>query len=352
MLLTDLQLHLDRYQNFFDSAKKAEAENKFGLAAEYYTEAAKIMHTVFEGTKGDIRNVYRQKRDYCLTRAEQCADAHDRLPRKQPGGPARPGNGGGAPSNGGGNGGNQQQQAEAAEGDEKFKPIDDTGIRFSDVAGLDRVKQEIRDKLINPLKYPDLYKDYGLATGGGIMLYGPPGTGKTMIAKAIAGELGMPFFSVRSSDIVSKWVGDSESNIQELFRAVRSREHAILFVDEMDSLFHIRGGNDTHNDSRVAEFLSQLDGVDTKRGGLLILGATNVPWDVDPAATRPGRFSSKIYIPLPDEEARRYLIKYRMTKIAAPFDHTVNIDELVQETVDMTLGSKGALILVLRYLMR
>ena len=315
MLLTDLQLHLDRYNSFFDSAKAAEAQNKFGLAADYYTEAAKIMHTLYEGTNGDIRNVYKQKRDYCLTRAEQCADVHANSPTSKP--KPRPTQGGG---NGGGQGGGggQQQQAEETEGEQKFKPIDDTGIRFDDVAGLDRVKQEIRDKLINPLKYPDLYKDYGLATGGGIMLYGPPGTGKTMIAKAIAGELGMPFFSVRSSDIVSKWVGDSESNIQELFRAVRSREQAILFVDEMDSLFHIRGGNDTHNDSRVAEFLSQLDGVDTKRGGLLILGATNVPWMVDEAFLRPGRFDVKVFVGLPDEKARAALVERALNEGSVP----------------------------------
>ena len=109
-------------------------------------------------------------------------------------------------------------------------------IKFSDVAGLEDVKKAITIKMINPVKYPEKYKLYGKKTGGGVLLYGPPGTGKTMIAKAIANEVGAKFYAVKGSDIVSKWVGDSEKNINSLFQAANKQDRAIIFIDEMDSL--------------------------------------------------------------------------------------------------------------------
>ena len=179
-----------------------------------------------------------------------------------------------------------------------WKDSEIPNISFSDVAGLEDVKQTIRMRMINPLKYPDKYKMYNKKTGGGVLLYGPPGTGKTMIAKAIANEVGAKFFAVKGSDIVSKWVGESEKNINTLFETARKADLAIIFIDEMDSLFAQRG-NDSHNDKRVNEFLQQIDGFIGQAQNILLLGATNRPWDIDSAAVRSGRFSEKIYVPLP-----------------------------------------------------
>lgn len=202
-------------------------------------------------------------------------------------------------------------------------------VKFSDVAGLESVKETIRVRMINPIKYPEKYAAYGKKTGGGVLLYGPPGTGKTMIAKAIANEVGAKFYAVKGSDIVSKWVGESEKNIDSLFETARNDDRAIIFIDEMDSLFGQRG-IDTHNDKRVNEFLQQIDGFVGKNPNLLLLGATNRPWDVDGAAVRSGRFSEKIYITLPDAKAREYLFRKQLENL--PVDKDVDISVLVAAT--------------------
>lgn len=208
-------------------------------------------------------------------------------------------------------------------------------VHFSDIAGLDDVKKAITVRMINPVKYPEKYKLYNKKSGGGVLLFGPPGTGKTMIARAIACEVGAKFYAIKGSDIVSKWVGESERNIQSLFETARADKLAIIFIDEMDSLLGKRG-EDTHNDRRVNEFLQQIDGFAGKAPNLLLLGATNRPWDIDGAALRPGRFSQKIYVPLPDAPARRFLFDRALK--GAPVADDVKVDELVS----LTEGYSGA----------
>jgi len=183
--------------------------------------------------------------------------------------------------------------------------------------------------MLNPVKYPEKYKMYGKKTGGGVLLYGPPGTGKTMIAKAIANEVGAKFYAVKGSDIVSKWVGDSEKNINSLFEEANKQDRAIIFIDEMDSLIGKRGV-DTHNDKRVNEFLQQIDGFAGRNPNLLLLGATNRPWDIDSAAMRSGRFSQKIYLPLPDADARRFMLKKNMKNV--PMAENFDFDKIVEAT--------------------
>ena len=208
-------------------------------------------------------------------------------------------------------------------------------IHFSDIAGLEDVKKAITLRMINPIKYPDKYELYNKKTGGGVLLYGPPGTGKTMIAKAIACEVGATFYAIKGSDIVSKWVGESEQNISALFETARKDPLAIIFIDEMDSLIGTRGV-DTHNDKRVNEFLQQIDGFVGRNPNLLLLGATNRPWDIDGAAMRSGRFSQKICVGLPDDKAREFLLKKSIKNI--PLADDVNINELVK----LTKGYSGA----------
>lgn len=228
---------------------------------------------------------------------------------------------------------NKSKKAEGTK--EKQDPVKEwqsatvPNIHFSDVAGLDDVKRAITIRMINPIKYPEKYSLYNKKTGGGVLLYGPPGTGKTMIAKAIACEVGAKFYAIKGSDIVSKWVGESEKNINSLFETAKNDTLAIIFVDEMDSLFGTRG-QDTHNDKRVNELLQQMDGFASKSSNLLLLGATNRPWDVDSAAMRSGRFSQKIYVPLPDKEARKFLFNKFLKDV--PLSNDVSIDELVEKT--------------------
>ena len=208
-------------------------------------------------------------------------------------------------------------------------------VHFSDIAGLDDVKKAITVRMINPVKYPEKYKLYNKKSGGGVLLFGPPGTGKTMIARAIACEVGAKFYVIKGSDIVSKWVGESERNIQSLFKTARADKLAIIFIDEMDSLLG-RRGEDTHNDRRVNEFLQQIDGFAGKAPNLLLLGATNRPWDIDGAALRPGRFSQKIYVPLPDAPAREFMFNKSLK--GAPVADDVSVGELVS----LTEGYSGA----------
>lgn len=224
---------------------------------------------------------------------------------------------------------NKPSDGEEDEDIKKWQAAEVPNITFNDVAGLDDVKKAITIRMINPVKYPEKYKMYNKKTGGGVLLYGPPGTGKTMIAKAIANEVGAKFYAVKGSDIVSKWVGDSEKNINALFEEANKQDRAIIFIDEMDNLLGSRGV-DTHNDKRVNEFLQQIDGFAGRNPNLLLLGATNRPWDIDSAAMRSGRFSQKIYLPLPDAPARRFMLEKNMKGV--PVSDDFSIDKLVDET--------------------
>lgn len=226
---------------------------------------------------------------------------------------------------------NAKKETKQEEDDDvkKWQTAQIPNITFNDVAGLEDVKKAITIRMINPIKYPDKYKMYGKKTGGGVLLYGPPGTGKTMIAKAIANEVGAKFYAVKGSDIVSKWVGDSEKNINSLFEEANKQDRAIIFIDEMDNLLGTRGV-DTHNDKRVNEFLQQIDGFAGRNPNLLLLGATNRPWDIDSAAMRSGRFSQKIYLPLPDAPARKFMLEKNMKGV--PVSDDFDIDKIVEDT--------------------
>ena len=217
----------------------------------------------------------------------------------------------------------------------KFVSAQIPDVSFDDIAGLEDVKDAIKIRMIYPLKHPEVYSAYNKKMGGGVLLYGPPGTGKTMIAKAIAKEVGATFYAVKGSDIVSKWVGESEQNINALFDSAREHDLSIIFIDEIDSLLGKRGV-DTHNDKRVNEFLQQIDGFSSDSSKLLLLGATNRPWDIDSAAMRSGRFSEKIYVPLPDKKARKFLFEKYLKGL--PLSSDCNIDVFVE----MSEGLSGA----------
>lgn len=201
------------------------------------------------------------------------------------------------------------EAAKETEKEEKiWKKSGNPGVYFDDIAGLFEVKESIRTRVILPRLHPDVYKYFRRETEGGILLYGPPGTGKTMIAKALATELDAAFYSIRCSDIMAKYFGESEQNIKGLFREARSQEYAILFFDEFEALASNRGGDSAVMNRLVAELLTQIDGFrEEKKDNLLIVAATNRPWDIDSAFLRPPRLTEKIYVGLPDYEARLFL---------------------------------------------
>lgn len=146
--------------------------------------------------------------------------------------------------------------------------------------------------------YPEKAKKWKVKTGGGVLLYGPPGTGKTYLAEAVAGELDADFFYVKASDIMSKWVGESEKRVAELFKKARESKKAVIFIDEIDALLPKRTTHSSVMQRVVPQFLAEMDGIDSRNENILLMAATNVPWNIDPAALRPGRFDFKFYIPL------------------------------------------------------
>ena len=182
--------------------------------------------------------------------------------------------------------------------------------KFRDVGGMQRVKEEISIKIIQPLQNPDLYKAFGKKTGGGILLYGPPGCGKTFIAKATAGEINAKFISIGLHDILDMWVGNSEKNLHEIFEMARRNTPCVLFFDEVDAIGASR--SDLKQSAMrhvINQFLAELDGVESDNEGVLVLAATNAPWSVDPAFRRPGRFDRIIFVEPPDEAAREEILK-------------------------------------------
>jgi len=187
-------------------------------------------------------------------------------------------------------------------------------LRFDDVAGLEEVKQDIRLKMIYPFAHPDLAEKFGIRAGGGVLLYGPPGTGKTMLAKATAGEIDAAFFRISPADILSKWVGEAEQNIKKLFDAAAAEPRSIIFIDEIEALVPARRDEGSSVMQRVVpQILQGMEGFDKKSSQpILFMGATNVPWQLDPAVLRPGRFDEKVYIPLPDEAARLKLLELQL----------------------------------------
>lgn len=186
-------------------------------------------------------------------------------------------------------------------------------INFGDVGGLESVKKEIDLKIIKPLLHPELYKAYGKKIGGGMLLYGPPGCGKTFIAKATAGQVNAKFISIGLSDILDMWIGNSEKNLHEVFELARTNTPCVLFIDEIDALGASRSDmKQSGGRHLINQFLQELDGISEDNEGVLIIGATNTPWNLDPAFRRPGRFDRIIFVPPPDADTRESIFRLKL----------------------------------------
>lgn len=189
---------------------------------------------------------------------------------------------------------------------------------FEDVAGMAALKKMLRLQIIEPFRNPGLFQRFQKKAGGGVLLYGPPGCGKTLIARAIAGECNAEFQSIGISDVLNMWIGESERNLAAVFEQARSRRPCVMFFDELDALAYSRSKTSSSAARTVVnEFLAQLDGFSDDNEGVLVLAATNMPWDVDPAMKRPGRFSRQIFVPPPDEVARADMFRNKLRDVPA-----------------------------------
>jgi len=215
-------------------------------------------------------------------------------------------------------------------------------IKWDDVAGLEAAKDSLKETVILPTRFPQLFTGKRRPFKG-ILLYGPPGTGKSYLAKAVATEADSTFFAVSSSDLVSKWQGESERLVRTLFEMARESPggRAIVFVDEVDSLCGSRSEGESDSGRRIkTEFLVQMDGVGNNSNGLLILGATNVPWELDAAIRR--RFEKRVYIPLPQSEARTFMVRLHLGDTPNSL-----VDKDFERLGEITKGASGSDISVL-----
>src|SRR5690349_4063060 len=226
-------------------------------------------------------------------------------------------------------------------------------VKWEDIGGLLSIKQELQEAVEWPLKYQGVFTYADATPPKGILLYGPPGTGKTLMAKAAANESEANFISIKGPELLSKWVGESEKGVREVFRKSRQAAPCIIFFDEMDAIAPIRGGN--HGDSHVTErvisqFLTEMDGLEILTN-VVVIGATNRPDIIDPALLRPGRFDRILYVAPPDRDSRLQILKIHTKK--KPLDEDVNIEDLADKTdgytgADIASLSSAAVMLSLR----
>jgi transitional endoplasmic reticulum ATPase len=208
-------------------------------------------------------------------------------------------------------------------------------VHWHDVGGLEEVKKQLREMIELPLKNPELFEQMGITPPRGILMYGPPGTGKTLLAKSVATESSANFISVRGPEVLSKWVGESEKAVREIFKKARQASPCVVFFDELDSIAPARGGR---NDSGVTErlvnqLLSEMDGLVSLKN-VVVIAASNRPDIIDTALLRPGRFDRSVYIPLPDLKAREEIFRVHTRRM--PLEESISFQRMAQKTEGYT----------------
>ena len=220
----------------------------------------------------------------------------------------------------------------------KIYKQEDTGITFKDVAGVDEAKVEL-EEIIDFLKNPDKFTEFGGLMPKGLLLVGPPGTGKTLLAKAVAGESNVPFFSISGSEFVEMFVGLGAARVRDLFDEAKKNAPCIIFIDELDALGKARGvggyGGHDEREQTLNQLLVELDGFDANIG-VILMAATNRPEVLDPALLRPGRFDRQVLVDRPDKEGRKKILEVHLKKVKRVGE--LDIDRLAA----MTAGMVGA----------
>lgn len=310
-----MEFYLEAFTNHKEQALEAYRQGDFPTARTHFLQAARYLALAAQKSEGKLRA---SRLDYSKKLLEMANSLKGRE-RIQ----ARPH-------------AQRHEQAEAS-GIEHLIVSTDPGVRFKDIAGLEDVKEQIRVRMIYSFTHPQQAAKYGVKRGGGILLYGPPGTGKTMIAQAVAGEVQATFFAVQISDILSKWVGEAEHNINRLFAAARQQRLSVIFIDEIESLAVSRRSSTSSVMPRVvAQILTEMEGFHKGSHPLLFIGATNEPWVIDSAMLRPGRFDEKIYVGLPDLKARLQVLQLYL-------EHRPLADDVdLQELAELLEGYSGA----------
>ncbi len=216
-------------------------------------------------------------------------------------------------------------------------------VLFSDVGGLEDVKKIIRRRIITPFEKPSLFQKFRRKVGGGVLLYGPPGCGKTLMARATAGEANATFINVAISDVLDMYIGESERKLHALFERARQSAPTVLFFDELEALAGKRKyARDSSVGKLISLFLSEMDGFAQNNHGVLLIGATNVPWAIDPAFQRPGRFDRVVFVPPPDAAARRAILDGLFAD--RPTQGDLRLPRLVSDTSGFSGADLGNLV--------
>ena len=202
-------------------------------------------------------------------------------------------------------------------------------ITFKDIGGMTEVIERIRMNIIYPFKNPGVFQKFNRSAGGGILLYGPPGCGKTHIARATAGECRATFLSIAITDVLSKWIGESERHLHDLFETARSQAPAVLFIDEIDAIGMNRHDAGSSSSPLVNVLLTEMDGIAADNTNLMVLAATNSPWRVDNALRRPGRFDRVLFVPPPDAVGRAAILEISLRGM--PHD-SLDLQKLAKQT--------------------
>ncbi|CAH3149595.1 unnamed protein product [Porites evermanni] len=328
----------DTLKKAIEIVTKATEEDKAGNYEEalrlYEHGVEYFLHAIKYEAQGDkSKESIRQKCIQYLERAEKLKQYVKTKNKKKP----VASSGGGKESNN--KGGNKEDSSDDEDNAETKKlrgqlnsaiVVEKPNVQWSDVAGLESAKEALKEAVILPIKFPHLFTGKRKPWSG-ILLYGPPGTGKSYLAKAVATEANnSTFISVSSSDLVSKWLGESERLVKQLFEMARENKPAIIFIDEVDSLCGSRSENESESARRIkTEFLVQMQGVGVDNKDVLVLGATNIPWTLDSAIRR--RFEKRIYIPLPEASARVKMFELHMGNLKHNI-HTTQFRELAEKT--------------------
>ncbi|RLV90497.1 Vacuolar protein sorting-associated protein 4 [Spathaspora sp. JA1] len=305
---------IDLVQKAIDADTATRYEEAYKL---YYNGLDYLMLAIKYEKNPKSKELVKSKFTEYLTRAEQLKDHLEKQQNKSNSGESSTnGSTKAAKKDGSGGGGGDDDDADTKKlrGALAGAILSETpNVSWSDIAGLDGAKEALKEAVILPVKFPQLFVGNRKPTSG-ILLFGPPGTGKSYLAKAVATEANSTFFSVSSSDLVSKWMGESERLVKQLFTMARENKPSIIFIDEVDALCGPRGEGESEASRRIkTELLVQMNGVGNDSQGVLVLGATNIPWQLDAAVRR--RFERRIYIPLPDVEARTRMFEINIGEV-------------------------------------